>query len=178
MNTAAGENGTGLQAVLAAEVQRPRSVPAKTQSMNLTGIQAMNPVRNLNRAKPERPPHHSPPFPFSTIRKTDHLSGLRSTDLEAHLVGYSPSHFDRCPYQSSPGMVASASTQADDGNQSTVPLEGVGMVGTVAEDIAAGTGAMDIATPGMVAGKAFACSAAARTGRAACRREDTESGNN
>ena len=57
-------------------------------------------------------------------------------------------------------MVASASTQADDGNRSMAPAEAFGMdtvaVGTAAEDIAAGTAAMVIARLGLVAGKAFA----------------------
>src|SRR5580693_3591426 len=115
----------------------------------------------------------------------DYLSGLRLGDSEAHRAGYSPSRFDRCPCQSIPGTVVSASAQADDDSRwrdsagesamAGTVVGGTVAGGTVVEDTVAGMG---IETPGIVAATVIECTAAARMGETLFRREDTGSDNN
>src|SRR5580704_923438 len=143
-----------------------------------------NPTTNLGREAWSNPKCRHRPIPSPSMALKDYLSGLRSGDLEARRAGCSPSRFDRCPCQSSLGMVASASAQADDDNRSMDPAEdsakagivvGDTVEGTVAEDTAAGT---DTETLDIVAAKVTECTAAARMGKTLCRKEDTGSDNN
>src|SRR5580692_11956696 len=104
-----------------------------------------NPMRNLSRGAWSNPKCQHHPIPSPSTGLKDYLSGLRSEDLEAHRAGCSPSRFDRCPCQSSPGMVASASAQADDGNRWMDSVEESAMAGIVAGGTVEGSVAGDTA---------------------------------
>ncbi len=191
MNTVAAELASDLQGVPVEEIQKLRfGLRAKSQSTSQKRNLRKNLARNRGTSTNSNRLHRSPPSLVSTFLKRDRLpinllprdrlSGLRSTDWVVHRAGCSPSRFGRCPYQSSLGMAAFASSEVDGGNRWKAPAPEPAMVDIVVEGTAAADTAADrnTATPGFVAARVFGCIVPVQQSKAPGRREGIGSGNN
>src|SRR5271169_651831 len=127
VNTVGAEVGSGPDGFLE-EIQRSRPGPQ-------AALPSTTPEETPMRAAESNPKrqNHLAQFLFQANPK-HFLSGLRSTGLGGHRAGRSTSRFVRCPYQSSLGMVASASTPADGGSRWTDSAKDLEM-GTAVEGV-------------------------------------------